>query len=112
MHLPVCKPTTRVKQEMCITITQSFSYRETAKRFSSLWQEEEESGADKGARWVEKIHKYGRLTHLRMPGSHLSFSQYFAIDVAFFLIMVTTIPWIIVYWMCCRRKTRIKEKVQ
>ncbi|XP_068228919.1 UDP-glucuronosyltransferase 1A8-like isoform X1 [Palaemon carinicauda] len=85
-------------------------YRETAERFSSLWQEEGESGAERGARWLERIHRYGRLTHLRMPGGHLSLSQYFALDVFIFLLAVICTPWGLAYWLCCKRRMNLKEK--
>lgn len=99
--------------ETITTVLNDTRYTETVKRFSSLWQEEGESGAERGARWLERVHRYGRLTHLRMPGAHLSFSQYFALDVAVFLILVAAAPWCLAYWLCCRRKhgkSKIKEE--
>ncbi|XP_069186026.1 UDP-glucuronosyltransferase 1A8 isoform X3 [Procambarus clarkii] len=76
-------------------------YRQTARRFSALWQEESESGMEKGARWVEKVHRHGRLTHLRMPGEHLSLVQYFALDVAAFLLLVALALCCLLYAACC-----------
>ncbi|XP_042212020.1 UDP-glucuronosyltransferase 1A9-like [Homarus americanus] len=78
------------------TVLNHTRYRKTAARFSAQWKEEE-SGAERASRWVERVHRHGPLTHLRMPGAHLSFSQYFALDVAAFLLLLGFISCYLAY---------------
>ncbi|XP_050705063.1 UDP-glucuronosyltransferase 1A8-like [Eriocheir sinensis] len=88
------------------TVLRDPKYRQTARRFSRLWKDEVEageSGLEVAVRWVEKVHNHGRLTHLRLPGAHLSFLQYFAIDVAALLVMVVLLPLCLVHHCVCRR---------
>lgn len=98
-----------------VTVCVFGRYKKTAARFSALWQEEGESGVERGAQWVELVHRHGRLTHLRMPGGHLSFSQYFALDVAGFLLALALAPCYLAFQLCCRGHMiifkREKEKI-
>ncbi|XP_069955893.1 UDP-glucuronosyltransferase 2B1 isoform X2 [Cherax quadricarinatus] len=99
-----------------IAVLNNTRYQETAARFSALWQEEGESGVERGIRWIERVHRHGRLTHLKMPGAHLSFLQYFALDVAVFLLLVMLalccLTCSLCYTLCFLTRREGKEKLQ
>ena len=58
--------------------------------------------------WVNKIHKYGNLKHMRMASRNMSIIQYFLLDVMLFLLVVSLIPGLLFYYLFCRRKKKSK----
>ncbi|EDO39233.1 predicted protein, partial [Nematostella vectensis] len=92
-------------------------FKENAARISRLMQDRKRSPTEEGADWIEYTLRHGRLTHLRPASVHLSWYQYFLLDVMLFmgvvLLSVAIVIWLVfklIYPCCCRTQTKNKTQ--
>ncbi|EDO35633.1 predicted protein, partial [Nematostella vectensis] len=92
-------------------------FKENAARISRLMQDRRRSPTEEAADWIEYTLRHKRLTHLRPASVHLTWYQYFLLDVILFMgAVLLSVAMVIrlvfkLVCSCCRRK-QTKTKTQ
>ncbi|XP_037091663.1 UDP-glucuronosyltransferase 1A7-like [Pollicipes pollicipes] len=89
----------------------SDSFRQKAQYLAELRRLDPNSAADRAIYWINMVVRFGRLDHLRMIDAHLSWFQYWLIDVALVLVVIT-VATITVVWRCCGACLRRSRRQQ
>ncbi|EDO37438.1 predicted protein, partial [Nematostella vectensis] len=92
-------------------------FKENAARISRLMRDRRRSPTQEAADWIEYTLRHGNLTHLRPASVHLTWYQYFLLDVMLFMgvvllsvAMVIRLVFKLICWFCCRKQTKTKTQ--
>jgi glucuronosyltransferase len=98
------------------TVLNDPSYRENAKKLSSIYLDQMNKPLERGVYWVEYVLRHQGALHLRSAARDLNFIQYFSLDVIAVLLaiaaVITTVNILIVralYRRCCSSKKAEKK---
>lgn len=85
------------------------TYRDNVRRTSDAWRAQSETSMERALYWVDIVARFAPLTHLRMIDDHLSWYQFWMLDVGAFL-LISGILIQILFWklvlVCFRRLFR------
>jgi len=59
-------------------------YKNQVERFADMWRDERFTPIEEATYWIELLHKYGNLDHLRINDGDLNLLQYLCLDVVLF----------------------------
>jgi glucuronosyltransferase len=77
-------------------------YKTQVDRFADMWRDERFTPIEEATYWIELLHKYGNLDHLRINDGNLNLIQYLCLDVVIFWSALCVL-FIYVTFTTCRR---------
>ncbi|XP_013380646.1 UDP-glucuronosyltransferase 2C1-like [Lingula anatina] len=79
--------TTEELQENINTMIENSSYYDKAKKLSAIYRDQPWTPQQQAAYWIEHVLKHGG-SYLRSPSAHMSWYQYYSVDVVVFLLSI------------------------
>ena len=88
------------------------TYAQQVSRFNQIWrlQIQIQSPKEEATFWIETLARYGHLDHLKIQDFHLTWIQYFSIDVVSFLFFFPSAFIIGTIWICKAHLCKAKAK--
>ncbi|XP_019625024.1 PREDICTED: UDP-glucuronosyltransferase 2B17-like, partial [Branchiostoma belcheri] len=92
--------TTKTLYQAIMQVLTDKSYRETAARLSCLHRDQPQSPMERAVWWIEHVIQHGGLPHLRARAVELPWYQYYLLDVAAFLLSVSSAVLVLIWCSC------------
>ncbi|KAK7865278.1 hypothetical protein R5R35_012575 [Gryllus longicercus] len=86
------------------------SYRENMKKLSAKFRDNPETPLERAVFWTEYVLRHKNVPHLQSAAKDLNFAQYFLLDVLAFLLAIPVLFIILLFCVCCRRKSTHARK--
>lgn len=89
------------------------SYRETIKKLSSIFLDQNDKPLDRAVFWIEYVLRHKGAVHLRSAARNLSYIQYFSLDVIAVFVVIIIVDILILKALlkkCFGSKSRTVDK--
>lgn len=89
-----------------------FRYKENAKKYKAILQDQPLKGVDKAIWWIEYVIRHKGTEHLRSPAADMTLYEYFMLDVILFLFSIFVMLSYLTYtiFRYVRWFVRVKDK--